>query len=101
MNAKDVVAAIRFGRPGEQFGYGGNGTDLVDLVWSGNEPPPTYDEVVKWDVAAKQMASTPKPPPAADAVLGAIASLDPATASVADVLNAVRAALVKAGATPV
>ena len=39
-------------------------------------------------------------PSAADAVLGALAGLDPTTASVADVVNAVKAALQQAGAKP-
>lgn len=43
----------------------------------------------------------PAPPPsAADTVLGAIDNLDPATASVADVVNAVKTALTEAGAKP-
>lgn len=47
------------------------------------------------DVAA------PARPPAADAVLGALSELDPATASVADVIGVVKTALADAGARPV
>lgn len=42
----------------------------------------------------------PPPPPAANAVLGALEMLDPATATVADVVNAVKAALTSSGAQP-
>lgn len=43
----------------------------------------------------------PAPPGAADLVLGALASLDPATASVADVVDAVKGALAASGASAV
>lgn len=101
MNAQDVVAAIRYGRPGEQFGYGGDGSTFDDLVWSGTDPAPTLDDVKAWSLRVDALATTPKAPPAANAVLGALAALDPATASVADVVNAVKSALAKAGATAV
>lgn len=45
--------------------------------------------------------AVPAPPPAADVVLAALTNLDMATASTADVVNAVTAALVDAGAIPV
>lgn len=42
----------------------------------------------------------PAPPSTANVVLGALAGLDPKTASAGDAINAVKAALVEAGATP-
>jgi hypothetical protein len=57
----------------------------------------SFDGDVPEDLAATVTAA--QPPAAANAVLGALASLDPDTASVADVVNAVKTALAAAGAT--
>lgn len=68
-------------------------------------PDSIAESVVKAGVAAYVAPAAPTPPPpppasAADTVLAALSALDPDTASIADVVNAVKDALTAAGATP-
>lgn len=58
------------------------------------------DEATAKDKAVAAFTPAEKPPAAADVVLGALEQIDPNTATIPDVINAIRLALNTAQATP-
>lgn len=67
MTPEQIVQAILYGRPGEEFVYQGDGSSLdpytaengdacAGLLWFGNQPAPTMDDITGWLAEAEATA---------------------------------------------